>query len=85
MSDFTIRVFTNIIKQGAKKGVFTFTVNTIEQVLDHVKNINRSGYFRTVDADKFEWYPPHSILKVEAEGAGVSVSAYTDQDATNQF
>jgi hypothetical protein len=72
-------------KNGNKKGVFSFVVNTLEQVMDHVKNINRSGYFRTVADDKFEWYPPHTILKVEAEGTGVTVSSYTDTDDTNQF
>jgi hypothetical protein len=82
---YTIRIFTNITRNGNKKGVFTFVVNTLEQVMDHVKNINRAGYFRTVTDDKFEWYPPQSILKVEAEGTGVALSAYSDSDDTNQF
>ena len=82
---YTIRVFTNITKSGNKKGVFAFVVATVEQVMDHVKNINRSGYFRTVNDDKLEWYPPHSILKVEAEGVGVSAPAYADTDDTDQF
>lgn len=79
-NEYTIKVFTDITRNSLQP-TFTFTVDTPEQVIVHIKQLFREGYRRVVEQDKIEWFPHHIIQRVEATGPGLS-SGYSDTDVS---
>ena len=78
--DFTVNVYTRQTKGGGNtNAAFSFTVDTSDQVSDHIRQIYEKGYYRIISADNIEWYPPHEVIRVEANGPNLSLG-YTDTD-----
>lgn len=70
---YTISIFIDGLAGG-----FRYKVDKLDQVLEHVGAIVKSGYRRVDERQQLTWYPPHRILSVKAAGPNLDTK-YPDE------
>lgn len=78
---YKVTVFLSVPRKSKNFSTFSFELETIEKVRDHVAQMHREGYWRKSSETRTCWYPPERIMKVVVDGTGFQ-KGYSDTDET---
>ena len=73
MSNYKMMIFIE-----GHAGLYTYSVGTKEQAMNHFAAITSAGYRRVNDRGQFEWYSPSMIKFIKISGEGLETQ-YQDE------